>query len=61
MSSTIIRSNLQLYVELGTEDETSAELFLSRIETTTNLKRAVEGTEFVTEAVFEDLDLRRSL
>jgi 3-hydroxybutyryl-CoA dehydrogenase len=56
-----IRSNLQLYVEMGLEDETSVEMILSRIGTTSNLRQAVEGAGFVTEAVFEDPDLKREV
>lgn len=54
-----IRSNLKLYVETGLENETFVDTVLARITTTTTLRAAVEGAQFVTEAVFEDLDLKK--
>jgi 3-hydroxyacyl-CoA dehydrogenase len=56
-----IRSNLQLYIERGLEDERSVATILSRVETTMSLRHAVEGAGFVTEAVFEDPDLKRKI
>ena len=56
-----VRSNLNLYVELGLKDQAWVDAVLSRIEITTSLKQAVEGVSFVTEAVFEDLELKRKL
>ena len=56
-----IRSNLRLCVETGFEDETVVEGVLSRIETTGNLREAVKNADFVTEAVFEDLNLKKEV
>jgi 3-hydroxybutyryl-CoA dehydrogenase len=56
-----IRSNLRLCVDTGFEDETVVDRVLSRIETTRNLREAVKGADFVTEAVFEDLDLKKEV
>ena len=56
-----IRSNLRLCVETGFEDETVVERVLSRIETNSNLREAVQGADFVTEAVFEDLNLKKEV
>lgn len=56
-----IRSNLKLYVETGLENETFVDTVLARITTTTTLRAAVEGAQFVTEAVFEDLDLKKQV
>src|SRR3990172_1076706 len=56
-----IRSNLRLYVDTGFEDETVVDRVLSRIETTGNLREAVKSADFVTEAVFEDLNLKKEV
>jgi 3-hydroxybutyryl-CoA dehydrogenase len=56
-----IRSNLTLYVEMGLEKEAFVESVLSRITTTTDLAAAVSRAEFVTEAVLEDVDLKKQL
>jgi 3-hydroxybutyryl-CoA dehydrogenase len=56
-----VNSNLQLYVEMGLEDQSWVDAVLSRIETTTSLRQAVEGAGFITEAVFEDLELKRKV
>jgi 3-hydroxyacyl-CoA dehydrogenase len=56
-----IRSNLRLCVETGFEDEAVVDQVLSRIETTRNLREAVQGADFVTEAVFEDLNLKKEV
>lgn len=56
-----IRSNLRLYVDTGLEDETVVELVLSRIKTTRSLREAVKEADFVTEAVFEDLNLKKEV
>ena len=47
-----IRSNLKLFVDTGFEDETVVDRVLSRMETTGNLREAVQHADFVTEAVF---------
>lgn len=56
-----IRSNLRLCVETGFEDEAVVDRVLSRIETTRNLREAVQDVDFVTEAVFEDLNLKKEV
>jgi len=56
-----IHSNLTLYVEMGLEKETFVETVLSRIATTTDLGAAVSKAEFVTEAVIEDVNLKKQL
>lgn len=56
-----IRSNLELCVEMGLENEAIVDRVLSRINTTSNLPDAVREAEFVTEAVFEDLNLKKEI
>ena len=56
-----IRSNLRLCVDTGFEDEAVVDRVLSRIETTRNLRETVQGADFVTEAVFEDLNLKKEV
>lgn len=56
-----IRSNLQLYVEMGYEDESVVNSVLSRIHPTSNLQEAVQEAEFITEAVFEDLNVKKEV
>ncbi len=56
-----IRCNLTLYVEMGLENEAFPETVLSRITTTTDLGAAVDKAEFVTEAVIEDVDLKKQV
>jgi 3-hydroxyacyl-CoA dehydrogenase len=56
-----VRSNLELCVEMGLENETIVDTVLSRIKITTNLRDAVREAEFVTEAVFEDLSLKKEI
>jgi 3-hydroxybutyryl-CoA dehydrogenase len=53
-----IESNLELYVELGIEDQGFAEGVIKRIRTTTDLTKAAEAAEFVIEATPEDLNLK---
>jgi len=56
-----IRINLKLLVEMGVEDDTIFDVVLSQIKVTTDLKEAMSGVEFVTEAGPEDLDLKTKL
>jgi 3-hydroxybutyryl-CoA dehydrogenase len=56
-----IRSNLRLCVEMGIEREAVSEAVISRITATTDLQDALRGMQFVTEAVPEDLDLKKEL
>ena len=56
-----IHCNLTLYVEMGLENEAFAETVLSRITTTTDLGAAVNKAEFVTEAVLEEVNLKKQV
>jgi 3-hydroxybutyryl-CoA dehydrogenase len=56
-----IHSNLTLYVEMGLENETFVDDALSRIRTSTSLRDALQGAEFVTEAVPEDLNMKMEI
>jgi 3-hydroxybutyryl-CoA dehydrogenase len=56
-----IRSNLSLIVESGMEPTDYPNRVLSRIRATTDMGEAVRGAWFVTEAVPEDLNLKRRL
>jgi 3-hydroxybutyryl-CoA dehydrogenase len=56
-----IRGNLDNMVEFGETDAAGAEAILGRIRFTTDLTAAVEGADFATEAVFENLDLKREV
>ncbi len=55
------RGHLMRRVEKGKLSPADAESSLSRVHPITNLAEAVHSTEFVIEAVFEDLDLKRSI
>ncbi|MEM3381251.1 MAG: 3-hydroxyacyl-CoA dehydrogenase family protein [Candidatus Bathyarchaeia archaeon] len=54
-----IKSELRTLIDNGFTTEEEAEKAINRISTTTSLREAVEGREFVTEAVTEDLKLKR--
>ncbi|MEM2982154.1 MAG: 3-hydroxyacyl-CoA dehydrogenase family protein [Candidatus Bathyarchaeia archaeon] len=54
-----IKSELRTLIDNGFTTEEEAEKAVNRISTTTSLREAVEGREFVTEAVTEDLKLKR--
>jgi 3-hydroxyacyl-CoA dehydrogenase len=56
-----VRANLALYAEMGIENAASVESVLSRIKTTTDLREAVAGAQFITEAVLEDKDLKKRI
>jgi len=56
-----INSELKTLIDNGFTTEEEADKALKRISTTTSLKEAVEGREFVTEAVTEDLKLKRRI
>lgn len=56
-----IQANLKLFVEMGVEDRTIFDLVLSRIKVTTDLREAVAGVEFITEAAPEDLNLKMKI
>lgn len=53
------RGHLARRVEKGKLAKKDAEAALERVDTTTDLRTAVEHAEFVIEAVFEDLDIKR--
>ncbi|GAC1510928.1 MAG: 3-hydroxyacyl-CoA dehydrogenase family protein [Candidatus Dormibacteraceae bacterium] len=55
------RAHVMRRVEKGKLAQPDAELALSRVRTTTDLAEAVTGADFVVEAVFEDLQLKRSI
>ncbi len=55
------RGHLARRVGKGRLSPEDAEAALGRVHSTTDLREALERTEFVIEAVFEDLDLKRSI
>jgi 3-hydroxybutyryl-CoA dehydrogenase len=55
------RGHVTRRVEKGKLSQSDAELALSRVRATTDLAEAVAGADFVIEAVFEDLQLKRSI
>jgi 3-hydroxybutyryl-CoA dehydrogenase len=55
------RGHLLRRVDKGKLGPVEAELALARVHTTTDLVEAVAGADFVIEAVFEDLQLKRSI
>jgi 3-hydroxybutyryl-CoA dehydrogenase len=55
------RGHLMRRVEKGKLGKAEAEEALSRVRETTDLAQAVHGADFVIEAVFEDLELKRSV
>jgi 3-hydroxybutyryl-CoA dehydrogenase len=55
------RGHVMRRVEKGKLSMAEAERALSRVQTTTDLAEAVAGAEFVIEAVFEDLQLKRDV
>src|SRR5260370_27787234 len=55
------RGHLMRRVENGKLGEADAQSALSRVRPVTDLAEAAHGAEFVIEAVFEDLDLKRSI
>ena len=55
------RGHLMRRVEKGKLGQADAEAALARVTPTTNLADAVSDADFVIEAVFEDLDLKRSI
>jgi 3-hydroxybutyryl-CoA dehydrogenase len=56
-----IRSDLTLAVEMGLEQTEYVDVVLSRIKATTDLAVAVRDAQFVTEAVPEDVSLKRAV
>jgi len=55
------RGHVMRRVEKGKLGQAEADLALSRVRTATDLAEAVAGADFVIEAVFEDLQLKRSV
>jgi 3-hydroxybutyryl-CoA dehydrogenase len=55
------RGHVMRRVEKGKLEAVAAETALARVHTTTDLSEAVSGADFVIEAVFEDLELKRSV
>jgi 3-hydroxybutyryl-CoA dehydrogenase len=55
------RGHLMRRVEKGKLDQDQAEMALSRVSATTDLSEAAAGADFVIEAVFEDLQLKRAV
>jgi 3-hydroxybutyryl-CoA dehydrogenase len=56
-----IRKNLEMFAEEGLIAGKDIEPMLARLETTTDLNRAVEGADFIVEAAPEDLALKQDL
>ncbi|HKA66398.1 MAG TPA: 3-hydroxyacyl-CoA dehydrogenase NAD-binding domain-containing protein, partial [Solirubrobacterales bacterium] len=54
------RGHLDRRVDKGRMSRDDAETALARVNTTTELDAAVAGADFVIEAVFEDLDVKRT-
>ncbi|MFI5284157.1 MAG: 3-hydroxyacyl-CoA dehydrogenase family protein [Candidatus Dormibacterales bacterium] len=55
------RGHLMRRVEKGKLSAAEAEAALARVQTTTHLDEAVDGADLVIEAVFEDLETKRSV
>jgi 3-hydroxybutyryl-CoA dehydrogenase len=55
------RGHLERRVEKGKLARDDADAALGRVQTTSHLDEAVGGVDFVIEAVFEDLELKRSI
>ena len=56
-----IEKNLGLFLQASLIEKREIELFLTKLTTTTDIKRAVEGSEFIVEAATEDLELKQGL
>lgn len=56
-----IASNLRTFVEMGLEEDGATGTIMSRITSNTNLQEAVAEADFVTEAIPEDLDLKKKV
>jgi 3-hydroxyacyl-CoA dehydrogenase len=56
-----IGKNLGLFLQASLIEKREIELFLTRLTTTTDIKRAVGGSEFIVEAATEDLELKQGL
>jgi len=60
-SESRVRSVLDTYVATGELDADAADAAAARIDRTTSLSAAVDDAAFVTEAVVEDLDVKRAI
>jgi 3-hydroxyacyl-CoA dehydrogenase len=60
-SENRVRAVLDTLVSAGEIDAAAADAAADRITRTTSLPDAVDGTDFVTEAVVEDLDIKREV
>ena len=60
-ATTSNRGHLQRRVEKGKLSQTDTEAALGRVHVTTDLGKAAQSVDFVIEAVFEDLALKRSI
>jgi 3-hydroxybutyryl-CoA dehydrogenase len=56
-----IRGNLDNMIEIGETDASGAEAILGRIRFTTDMAEAVREADFVTEAIFENLELKKEV
>jgi len=56
-----IRSNLEMFLEMGFETEEGVKKTLSRIRPSVDLQEAVRGSQFIVEAAPENLDLKMDL
>lgn len=56
-----IKRNLDLFLQAGLVKRAEIEPALRRLATTTDLKRAVQGSEFIVEAAPEKLELKQAL
>lgn len=55
------RGHIMRRVEKGKLDRADADAALGRVRTTTDLREAAAGADFVIEAVFEDLEVKREI
>ncbi|HUY74880.1 MAG TPA: 3-hydroxyacyl-CoA dehydrogenase family protein [Candidatus Dormibacteraeota bacterium] len=55
------RAHIMRRVEKGKLEPSAAEAALGRVHTTTDLRGAAAGADFVIEAVFEDLEVKRAI
>ncbi len=56
-----IEKNLELFYRAGLVRKEDIDLALNRLSTTADLKRAIEGSDFIVEAAPEDLPLKQDL
>ena len=56
-----VRANLDLLADRGATDKTASGPALERITTTTDMARAVDGADFIVEAVVENLEIKQTI